>query len=179
MSGWADMVLVGRVARPHGLRGAVVINPDTDFVEERFSTGSRLWMARAAGGGQAPEAVVVETMRLQQGRPVVTFAGYGSIEAVQALAGAELRVEPEALGDLADGGYYHHELIGCAVETVTGEPVGTVKAVEGAGGMSRLVVQGPRGDVQVPFAVEICRVVDPKARRIVIAPPEGLLDLNG
>ncbi len=174
MPDWADLILVGRIARPHGLRGAVVINPDTDFVEERFSEGSRLWL----GGAGVPRAVVIETMRVQQGRPIVQFEGWGSIEAVQPLAGAELRVEPEALPALSDGGYYHHELIGCLVETAAGETVGHVKAVEGAGAISRLVVSGPRGDVQVPFAEEICAVVDTAARRIVIHPPEGLLDLN-
>ena len=43
------MVLVGRVARPHGLRGHVVVNPETDFVEERFRPGATLW-TRSAGG---------------------------------------------------------------------------------------------------------------------------------
>jgi 16S rRNA processing protein RimM len=175
MSGWADMVLIGRIARPHGLRGAVVINPETDFIEERFSVGSQLWTGRSG----ALKALVVETMRLQQGRPIVQFEGFGSSEAVEQLAGAELRVEPETLAELGDGDYYHHQLIGCVVETTAGERIGSVKAVEGAGEMSRLIVQGPRGDVQVPFAVEICGVVDPVARRIVITPPEGLLDLNG
>jgi len=176
MSGWADMVLVGRIARPHGLRGAVVINPETDFVEERFSKGSRLWMSN---GSAVPTQVVIETTRLQQGRPVVQFEGFGSIDAVERLAGAELRVEPEALSALGDGGYYHHALIGCLVETAGGEPVGRVTAVEGAGVLSRLIVEGPRGEIQVPFVAEICGVVDPVGRRIVITPPEGLLELNG
>jgi len=180
MSGWADMVLVGRVARPHGLRGAVVINPETDFAEERFSKGSRLWMS-GLGMKDSPEPtiVVIETMRLQRGRPIVQFEGFGSIEAVQRLAGAELRVEPESLSALGDGEYYHHDLIGCLVETADGEQVGSVTAVEGAGVLSRLIVEGPRGEIQVPFVVEICGVVDPVARRIVITPPAGLLDLNG
>ncbi len=177
MSGWAEMVLVGRVARPHGLRGAVVINPETDFAEERFSKGSRLWMG--GSGSPEPRSMVVETMRLHQGRPIVQFAGFATIEAVQALAGAELRVEPEALSGLGDGEYYHHDLIGCMVETAGGEQVGRVTAVEGAGVLSRLIVEGPRGEVQVPFVAEICGVVDPVARRIVITPPEGLLELNG
>ncbi|MGE0393438.1 MAG: ribosome maturation factor RimM [Vicinamibacterales bacterium] len=179
MSGWADMVLVGRIARPHGLRGAVVINPETDFAAERFAVGSRLTLGGPGAVAGAPRTVVVETMRLQQGRPIVQFEGFGSIEAVQGLAGAEIRVEPDTLAALADGEYYHHELIGCVVETAGGARVGTVSAVEGSGAMSRLIVDGPRGELQVPFAVEICGVVDLKARRIVITPPEGLLELNG
>ncbi len=170
---WADMVLVGRIARPHGLRGAVVVNPDTDFVETRFAQGSRLWSA-------VPELheLVVTTMRVHQGRPIVQFDGYGSIDAVQPLAGAELRVPVEALQALGRDGYYHHELIGCVVETVDGFTVGPVTAVEGTGGVSRLIVAGRRGEVQIPFVEAICGEVDPVARRIRITPPDGLLDLN-
>ena len=174
MADWAEMVLVGRVARPHGLRGHVVITPETDFVEERFAEGERLWM----GGDGHPSALVIEAMRVQNGRPVVRFAGFETIDAVQRLAGRELRVEPESLHPLDAGGYYHHELVGCVVETADGAVVGTVTAVEGGGARCRLVVRGPRGDVQVPFVVEICGMVDTAARRIRITPPEGLLELN-
>ena len=83
MADWAEMVLVGRVARPHGLRGHVVITPETDFVEERFAEGERLWM----GGDGHPSALVIEAMRVQNGRPVVRFAGFETIDAVQRLAG--------------------------------------------------------------------------------------------
>ena len=171
---WADMVLVGRVARPHGLRGHVVINPETDFVEARFAGGERLWV----GGDGEPSLLVIDQMRVQNGRPVVRFAGLETIEAVQRLAGRELRVELDVLHPLDAGGYYHHELVGCVVETAGGEVVGTVAAVEGGGARCRLVVRGPRGDVQVPFVEEICGLVDTAARRIRIDPPEGLLDLN-
>lgn len=171
---WAEMVLVGTVARPHGLGGWVIVNPQTDFVEERFARGERLW----AGGGPEPAELVIEDARVQKGRPVVKFAGLETIEAVQRLAGRELRVEPEALRALDAGDYYHHDLVGCVVETAGGEVVGTVTAVEGAGALCRLVVKGPRGDVQVPFVEEICGLVDTAARRIRIDPPEGLLDLN-
>ena len=171
---WADMVLVGRVARPHGLRGHTVITPETDFVEARFAKGERLWV----GGDGEPSLLVIDQMRVQHGRPVVRFAGLETIEAVQRLAGRELRVEIDVLHPLDAGGYYHHELVGGVVETAGGEVVGTVAAVEGGGARCRLVVRGPRGDVQVPFVEEICGLVDTAARRIRIDPPEGLLDLN-
>lgn len=174
MPEWAEMVLVGRVARPHGLRGAVVINPETDFVEHRFAPGNQLWLVPAGG----PRTVTVRSMRVHQGRPIVEFEGLDRIEAVQGLAGAELRVEAAALPALEHDGFYHHELIGCVVETVDGLVVGPVTAVEGAGAISRLIVDGAAGEVQIPFAVDICREVDVKGRRIRIAPPDGLLDVN-
>jgi 16S rRNA processing protein RimM len=168
------MVLVGRVGRPHGLRGWAVINPDTDFVEERFAAGGLLWCK----GLDGPKPVSVAEMRIQRGRPVVRFAGIDTVESVQRLVGHELRVEAGALRALKAGSYYHHELVGCVVETGAGQVVGTVVAVEGSGEISRLVVAGSAGDVQVPFAEDICGEVDTVGRRIRIDPPEGLLELN-
>ena len=85
------MVLVGRVARPHGLRGQVVINPETDFVDERFKVGAKLWTRSARGD----EQLTVTSARVQNGRPVVAFEGFSSIEDVERLAGLELRVPEE------------------------------------------------------------------------------------
>ena len=73
---------------------------------------------------------------------------------------------------------FHEQLIGCIVETRAGETVGRVVRVEGGAAASLLVVQGRRREVLVPLAEEICVSIDPGARRIVIEPPEGLLDLN-
>ena len=51
---WDDMVVVGRIARPHGLRGHVIVNPDTDFVETRFRPGADVWIRTAGGPVPAP-----------------------------------------------------------------------------------------------------------------------------
>jgi ribosomal 30S subunit maturation factor RimM len=69
-------------------------------------------------------------------------------------------------------------LIGCRVETRGGDHVGTVTDVEGTVDRSRLVVTGARGEILIPLANEICTTIDPAGKRIVVAPPEGLLDLN-
>jgi len=168
------MAVVGRIARAHGNRGQVIVNLDTDFPETRFRTGAELFVKR----GAAVERMVVATVRFQRDRPVVGFDGVDSMNAAEALAGLELRIPADRLAALPDGSYYHHDLVGCVVSTTAGETVGEVEGVEGTAGGSRLIVKGPRGEVQVPFAIEICRVIDPAAKRIVIEPPEGLLDLN-
>ena len=74
--------------------------------------------------------------------------------------------------------FYRHDLVGCRVETTGGAAVGDVTAVEGDLGASRLVVKGTGGDVLIPLAQAICPVIDIAARRIVVDPPEGLLELN-
>jgi 16S rRNA processing protein RimM len=169
-----DMVLVGRIARPHGIRGQVVVNPETDFVNERFRVGATVWTRGASG----EEALTVSSFRVQSGRPVIAFNGFARIEDVERLAGQELRVPEEALQPLEPGQFYHHQLVGCVVETTDGAAVGEVERVEGGTGGSRLVIGGRRGEILVPLAAEICVDIDVAARRIRIAPPEGLLELN-
>jgi 16S rRNA processing protein RimM len=171
---WADMVLVGRIARTHGIRGQIVVTPETDFVEERFQKGSQVWCRTARGD----EQLTVASMRVQKGRPIVGFDGFESIDDVERLTGAELRIPEEALQPLSDGAYYHHQLIGCAVDTVGGERVGKVVRVEGGSAGSVLEIEGPRGQVLVPLAAEICVDIDVRGKRIRINPPEGLLDVN-
>lgn len=173
-SAWEDLVMVARVERPHGLRGDVVLTAVTDFAEERFQAGSRVLTRDAAG----VRALTVRTARFQRGRPVVGFEGVASIDDAEGLVGHELRIEAADLLALPPGMFYHYDLVGCEVETIEGRAVGRVVKVEGAGNASRLVVDGPSGEQLVPLAQEICRVIDPAARRIVIAAPDGLLGLN-
>jgi 16S rRNA processing protein RimM len=168
------MALVGRIARPHGLKGQVAINPETDFIEERFAAGSIVWTQSSAG----EEQLTVASMRVQNGRPIVGFAGFDRIEDVERLAGQELRVPEEALQPLQPGTFYQHQLVGCVVETTSGNVVGEVAKVEGGAGGSRLVIDGPRGEILIPLAVDICVEIDVEKKKIRINAPEGLLELN-
>ncbi len=118
-------------------------------------------------------------MRFQNGRPVIGFAGVDTMNDAETFAGCELRVPVDRLASLPEGTFYRHDLIGCRVETVQGAEVGVVDDVEGTAGGSRLVVSGARGEIQIPLAAHICTSVDLSTKRIVIDPPEGLLDLNG
>jgi len=172
---WDAMAVVGRVARPHGLRGQVIVNPETDFPEERFQPGAELFVNR---GGVA-ESITITTVRFQQQRPVIGFRGIDDMNAAATFAGAELRVPIDRLAVLPPDTFYRHDLIGCAVETSAGAVVGQVEDVEGTMGGSRLVVKTSGGvEVLVPLVAEICTAIDPAAKRIVIDPPEGLLELN-
>lgn len=175
VSDWDDMVLVGFIARTHGNRGEVILNSETDFPELRFRVGATLFARRDAEPVQDLE---VRTVRFQQGRPILGLAGIGSISEAERLAGCELRVPESQQGSLPEGTYYHHQLIGCQVVIRAGEPVGRVTAVQGDGEATRLVVRGPRAEVLIPLAQEICEI-DIAAKRIAITPPEGLLEVNG
>jgi 16S rRNA processing protein RimM len=169
------MAVVGRIARAHGNRGQVIVDLATDFPDERFQPGAELFIAR---NGRV-EALTLTAVRFQHDRPVMTIDGVDSMDDAEALAGYELRVPVERLAPLPDGTFYRHDLIGCRVVTADGREIGTVSDVDGTLNGSRLVVTGARGEILIPLAAEICTTIDPAAKRIVIAPPEGLLDLNG
>ena len=171
---WDAMAAVGRIARAHGIRGQVILNSDTDFPEERFKPGATVFTQR--GGEVTP--LTLTTVRFQNGRPVIGIEGVETMNDAEALAGLELRVPLDELAPLPAGMFYHHELIGCQVETVDGEKVGAVEKVEGTLEGSRLVVAGKRGEILIPMATAICRTIDVAGKRIVIEPPDGLLDLN-
>jgi len=168
------MAVVGRVARPHGIRGQFFVNPDTDFPEKRFAVGASLVAMR----GGCLETFVVTAFRMQGARPVIGVEGVADMDGARELAGLEFRVPVESLAALPEGTYYHHDLIGCTVVTVEGTTVGTVSRVEGDLRSTRLVVASERGEHLIPLVEAICTTIDPAARRIVIAPPDGLLDLN-
>ena len=177
MTNWDDAILVGVVARTHGNRGEVVVNPETDFPEERFEAGAQLMARGKDGNGTTLEVV---TMRMHQGRPVILFKGIASMNDAELLAGTELRVaEDESDADrLDDGEYYHRDLIGCEVVTEGGESIGQVTAVSDDHGQARLVVRSARSEVIIPLVDAIC-TVDIGAKRITVRPPEGLLEVNG
>jgi len=168
------MAGVGRIARAHGLRGQVIVSLETDFPEERFRPGAELFIERNG----AVQSLTLTSVRFHRDRPVVGIAGVETMSDAEALAGRELRVPVDRLAPLPGGTFYRHDLIGCRVETPAGELIGTVENVEGALSGSRLVVAATRGEVLIPLVAEICVAIDPAAKRIVIDPPEGLLDVN-
>ena len=171
---WQEMAVVGVVARTHGRHGEVVVNPETDFPEERFRAGGTLFMAQAG----LPVAVKIRDAWFHGGRPVVSFERVDTLSAAESLRGVELRVPDEALRPLPPDTWYEHDLVGCVVRTVSGDEVGTVAAIEGPAGAKRLIV-GPRGrEIDVPLVAEICVTVDAEAESIVIDPPPGLLEVN-
>jgi len=168
------MAAVGRIARAHGIRGQVIVNSETDFPEQRFKPGAKVFIRR----GSSVDALVVATVRFQNGRPVIGLEGVETMNDAETLAGLEMRVPVEELAKLPAGTFYRHDLVGCHVVTGRGEEVGIVEGVEGTVGGSRLVVAGAKGEILIPLVSEICPTIDVAARRIVIEPPEGLLDLN-
>ncbi len=168
-----DWAGVGRILRPHGLRGEVVVLPLTDFPQARFEPGSRLFVRMR----EEVRPFVVRTCRFHKGRPLVSFEGVETMSEAESLASAELLVPAAELMSLPPGTFYQHDLVGCLAEDAAGAVVGPVVRVDDQGGLW-LVIDGHAGEVLVPFAADLCPVVDVAGKRIVLNLPDGLVELN-
>jgi 16S rRNA processing protein RimM len=173
-------LVVGRVGRPHGIRGEVTVQVHTDDPDLRFAAGSVLATEPAARG-----PLTVSASRWHSGRLLVTFAGCADRDQAEDLRGTLLYIESAEAGPAADPDEFHdYQLIGLDVLTRDGEPVGVVAGVRHQG-QDLLVIQPPggrnageRGEVLVPFVAAIVPEVDVAAGRLVIDPPPGLLELG-
>jgi 16S rRNA processing protein RimM len=170
-------LVVGRVGRPHGLRGEVTVEVRTDDPDQRFVAGSLLATLPAELG-----PLTVAGSRWQSGRLLVRFAGYDDRNAAEGLRNTILAIDSDELEPLEDPeDFYDHDLIGLQVVTASGEPVGAVSDVLHHG-QDLLVIDGtgPRSgaEILVPFVAAIVPEVDLAAGRLVIDPPPGLLDAD-
>src|SRR6476469_4272444 len=169
----SELLLVGRVARAHGNKGQVIVNPETDFARDRFAVGNEV-VVEQYGRSTARRITAV---RFHDGRPIVALGGIETMNDAEALAGAELKMAAGALAPLPANTFYRHDLVGCDVKDTAGRAIGRVTGVEGPMEQSRLVVAGAKGELLVPMAEGICVSVDPAAKVIVIDPPDGLFEL--
>lgn len=167
-----ERVTVGRVIRPHGVRGEVTVAVLTD-VPGRFDPGSRLLMAREEGGPAVPVEVVFS--RAQKGGMVVRFAGIEDRDRAEELRGAWLEVELAQVPAAPPGTYYHYELLGCRCFDGGRELGKVVDLVEDGGGLLLIVSDGER-QVPVPFVAGFLKDVDVATGRIDLELPPGLVD---
>jgi 16S rRNA processing protein RimM len=166
-------VTVGRIGRPHGIRGDVVVGVRTDEPELRFAVGSRLDTDPADVG-----PLTVAAVRWHSGELLVRFEGYRDRTAAEELRGTWLRVDSSTLTPSDDPDVFHdHELIGLTVRTVDGTEVGVVDDVLHPA-QDVLAIRGPAGEILVPFVRAIVTEVDVEAGVVTIDPPAGLLDLQ-
>jgi len=162
--------VVGRVGRPHGLRGEVTVQVRTDSPEQRFLPGAQL-------GAGAGHTLTVDAVRPHGGMLLVRFAGVSDRAAAQALRGALLTVEVTELPELADPDeFYDHQLEGLAAVRPDGTVLGTVREIVHAPASDLLVLETGTGAALVPFVRAIVPEVDLAAGRVVLDPPAGLLD---
>ena len=169
-------VTVGRIGRPHGVRGDVVVGVRTDEPELRFARGSRLDTDPVGVG-----PLTVAGHRWHSGDLLVRFEEIGDRTAAAELGGTWLLVDSAVLGALDDPDEFRDgDLVGLTVRTVGGTVVGTVADVLHHG-QDILVIDPavPSGaQILIPFVKAIVPEVDIAGGVLVIDPPEGLLNLQ-
>ncbi|MGI5128982.1 ribosome maturation factor RimM [Pseudonocardia sp. CA-107938] len=169
--------LVGIAVRAHGLHGEVAVEVRTDSPQERFAPGARLATSRP---GSPAGALTVASARPHSGRMLVRFVEVPDRTAAEALRGTRLLVGVDELAPVEDPDEFHvHQLEGLAAELVDGTPVGTVReVVHGPGGELLVLARPELPDALVPFVRAIVPTVDVAGGKVVLDPPEGLLDLE-
>jgi 16S rRNA processing protein RimM len=170
-----DYLVVGRIGRPHGLRGEVSVEPRTDEPDRRFAAGARLTAERNRPGTHEAATFTVRGSRWHSGRLLVTFEELTDRDAAEGARGTLLvvPVDPEETPDDPEE-FYDHQLVGLAVVLATGEAVGEVAEVVHGAAQDLLVVRAPDREVLVPFVAALVPEVDLPGRRVVVDDRPGL-----
>jgi 16S rRNA processing protein RimM len=174
------LLVIGRILRPHGVLGEVVVDVRTDEPAERFAPGSVL--VTDPGRRVAPDVpptVTIDTVRPHQGRLLVVFEGVHGRDIADRLRGVELCVDSDTVPVSDDPDEFSDfQLVGLAAVTPGGEQLGEVVRVDHAPSSDLLVLRRPDGrSALVPFVKAIVPEVDLAGGRVVVTPPEGLFDL--
>ena len=171
-----DLLVVGRIGRPQGIRGEVTVQVRTDDPDARFAVGSVL-LTDPPGRGP----LTVTSARNQNGRLILGFEGVADRNAAELLRETLLQVDAATLPPPEDEDEFHdHVLRGMAVRLVDGAPLGEVADVLHLPHGDVLVVRRSDNgaEVLVPFVRAMVPEVDVAARVLLLDPPQGLLDLT-
>ena len=165
------LVVVGRIGRPHGVRGAVSIEVRTDEPERRFFVGAEL----LTDDGRA---LTVTSTTWHSGRLLLTFEGYEDRTAIEGLRNQLLSVDrPDEEVPVDPDEYYDSALVDCEVCDGEGRLIGRVSEVTHLPSQDLLVIRTEDDrEVLVPFIEDFVPTIDLASRRITITPPDGLLD---
>ncbi|HVU74182.1 MAG TPA: ribosome maturation factor RimM [Mycobacteriales bacterium] len=165
-------VVIGRLGRPHGIRGEITVEVRTDDPDERFAEGAVLH--RESG-----PPLRVARQHWHNGTLLLTVDGIDDRNGAEALRGTVVHADTTDDPPLDDPDeFYDHQLVGLAVVLADGAPVGEVTGVlHPPGGDLLAVERGAEGELLVPFVREVVPSVDLAARRVTITPPDGLLEL--
>ena len=165
---------VGKIVNTQGIKGEVRVISTTDFPEERYKKGNVLFLFLPKN--ETPVQLTIKSHRKHKNFDLLLFEGYENINEVEKFREGILKVPESQLGELEEGEFYFHEIIGCLVFTMDGEEVGKVTEILTPGANDVWVVKGKKGKENlIPYIDEVVKKVDLKEKIILIDPMEGLL----
>ncbi len=167
-----QLVPLGAIVATHGLDGWLRLNPFNPD-SETLSPGLEVWLEKS--GGQSRQEI--ESSKPHNKQFLVKLRGVNHIDSARQHIGATLLVEATALAELEPGQYYQYQVIGFEVVDVNGMVIGKVVSTLSTAGGELYVVQGSEKQHLIPAVKEIVEKVDFAEKKMVINPPDGLLDL--
>ncbi|WP_204163811.1 ribosome maturation factor RimM [Nocardioides solisilvae] len=170
-------VVVGRIGKPHGVRGEVTVDVRTDEPELRFATGTALRAEAPRGSASRLERLTVRSSRWHQGVLLLGFEEVSDRNGAEAVRGTVLHADLPADATPEDPDeFYEHQLVGLAVVDESGERIGTVAGLVPGAAQDLLRVTALDGrETLVPFVAALVPEVDVVARRVVVADRPGLV----
>ena len=166
-----DLMTLGVVVRPHGIRGEMVIAPHAAQGEDLIVEGQA-----TLSGDDGARPITITSVRWHKGRALVSAEEISDRDAAEELRGYHLRVPRENLPGLPENTYYEDDLHGCRVLDERGEILGAVDGVLRTGAVDVLEIQSPGERWMLPAASEFILEIDIEAREMHVRVPEGLRD---
>jgi 16S rRNA processing protein RimM len=166
-------LVVGRLRKPHGLKGDCTVFPLTDDPELAFAPGRSVWVMNL-GGEVIAGPLEIARSRGYHRQWLVSFRGLDSRDDVESWCDTLLAAPAETLRPPADDEVYLHELAGFGVHDAAGQPLGVVSRVVELPQGVMLEIQGPKREFLLPFRKVFVKAMDRAARRLVVDVPEGL-----
>lgn len=167
---------VGRLTKPHGLKGGLKVELFTDNPDERFTSGSQLHLQVPEESPWFGRTVTVRELRWFNGVPVAFFAEVADRNDAESIVRAILWIDAETVErSVEENAWYNHELVGLEVHR-DGVRIGTVSEVQHFPAQDLLSVKTEAGTVLVPFVEAIVPNVDLEAGVVTVTPPAGLFE---
>lgn len=170
----SDLVVVGRVAKPHGIRGELCMDCHAES-PLLFKGLKHVWLAEP---GKRPLRLELASSRPHQGRVLLILKAIPDRTAAEGLRGMDVLVREADLPELDDDEFYMHEILGFAVEDESGADLGVLDNFLENAEQFTWVIKHPSGrEIMLPAVDAFVVDINAEAGRIVVAPPEGLLDI--
>ncbi len=172
MTNWFN---IGKIVNTHGLKGELRVLSTTDFPEQRFVKGNKIFAF--ADSKEQPHEFVIQSVRKHKNFYLLTLVGLEDINLVEKYKGMVLRIPKEQLQTLPDHEYYYHEIIGCQVVTDLGEEIGTITDIYTPGANDVWAIKRANGkEVLIPYIADVVVDIQIAAKKITIHPMEGLFE---
>lgn len=167
---------VGKIVNTQGIKGEVRVISKTDFSEERYQKGNRLYLFQE---NKQPIELIIKSHRKHKNFDILSFENHPNINDVEKYRDGILKISKDEIGELEDNAFYYHEIIGLEVFDETGASLGKIKEILSPGANDVWVIgsnQKGAKDILIPYIESVVKEVNVSESKVVVEIPEGLID---